>query len=190
MRKCREKISWKHRGIFKMSLKIFPIFLIFLVLLILPILFYRLSLVQDPRALTECEAFLKDNAEFVEHTARASCMDAGKLFFVLYFVPYDVHMAEIRNGKLESHVAFSCKVDSCKNEDVPWDTFKQKYTTCCAICIGTVPRAVFQDPVESEVLLPSRTIPFCMFTGRVLARESFFVISGRENSEKSLISFM
>ena len=128
MRKCREKISWKHRGIFKMSLKIFPIFLIFLVLLILPILFYRLSLVQDPRALTECEAFLKDNAEFVEHTARASCMDAGKLFFVLYFVPYDVHMAEIRNGKLESHVAFSCKVDSCKNEDVPWNTFKQKYT--------------------------------------------------------------
>ncbi len=111
-----------------MRLKILPILLIFLVLLPLPILFWEFFLVQGSANLTECEAFLKVNVEFVEHTARASCMDANKLFFVLYFVPYDVHMAEVRNGKLESHVAFSCKVDSCKNEDVPWDTFKQKYT--------------------------------------------------------------
>ena len=114
-----------------------------MIIKILPALFLWLSLAQSLPALTECEAFLKNNAEFVENAATTSCMDSSRLFFMMYFVPYDVHMANIQNGKLESHVAFSCKVDSCKNENIPWDEFKQKYTG--RICMDWV-RYLLVDP--------------------------------------------
>ena len=94
---------------------------------ILPALLLWLSLVQSLPALTECEAFLKNNAEFVENAATTSCMDSSRLFFMQRYAPTDVHMAKIQEGKLDSHIVFRCNVGSCKNEGETWEKYKQGY---------------------------------------------------------------
>ena len=94
---------------------------------ILPSLFLCLCLVQSLNALTECETFLKDNAEFVENAATASCMDSARLFFMQRYAPTEVHMAKIQEGKLDSHIVFRCKVENCKNEGETWEKYKQGY---------------------------------------------------------------
>ncbi len=94
---------------------------------ILPALFLWLCFAQSLPALTECETFLKNNAEFVENAATASCMDSTRLFFMQRYAPTDVHMAKIQEGMLDSHIVFQCKVKNCKNEGETWEKYKQGY---------------------------------------------------------------